>query len=168
MFCGCDDVSRKRHQDLIRYHGNSMESKHLWMTLIDPGGFSWRYLELIICSQSMYRIYSNSNSKYVYCQYIEIQHIYNCQHCVSYTLQPRACRHGAGTEALRPHNPTEDWAPEDETSDNRTPDEPQWPDPKSEHQDSSPGTGRQDDTPEVSHFPASSSRNALSKTHIWF
>ena len=31
---------------------------------------------------------SNSNSKYVYCQYIEIQHVYNCQHCVSYTLQP--------------------------------------------------------------------------------
>ena len=81
---------------------------------------------------------------------------------------PRSCRHGAGTEALRPHDPTEDRAPEDETSDNRTPDEPQWPDPKSEHQDSSPGTGRQDDTPEVSHFPASSSRNASSKTHIWF
>ena len=31
---------------------------------------------------------SNSNSKYVYCQYIEIQQIYNCQHCVPYTLQP--------------------------------------------------------------------------------
>ena len=80
----------------------------------------------------------------------------------------RACHHGAGTEALRPHDPTEDRAPEDETSDNRTPDEPQWPNPKSEYQDSSPGTGRQDDTPEVSHCPASSSRNASSKTHIWF
>ena len=34
---------------------------------------------------------------------------------------PRACCHGADTEALRPHDPTEDRAPEDETSDNRTP-----------------------------------------------
>ena len=77
---------------------------------------------------------------------------------------PRACRHGADTEAPRPHDPSEDRAPEDETPDNRTPDEPQWPDPKSEYQDSSPGTGRQDDTPRVSHFPASSSKNASSKT----
>ena len=84
-------------------------------------------------------------------------------HCPGPAVMVPVC-----TEALRPHDPTEDRAPEDETSDNRTPDEPQLPDPKSEHQDSSPGTGRKDDTPEVSHFPASSSRNASSKTHIWF
>ena len=42
-------------------------------------------------------------SKYVYCQYIEIQHVYNCQHCVSYTLQPnRYQMEWNGNGACRP------------------------------------------------------------------
>ena len=56
------------------------------------------------------------NSKYVYCQYIEIQHVYNCQHCVSYTLQPNryhmewngngACRPAANPGTTAPGLPS--------------------------------------------------------------
>ena len=59
---------------------------------------------------------SNSNSKYVYCQDIEIQHVYNCQHCVSYTLQSNryqmewngngACRPAANPGTTAPGLPS--------------------------------------------------------------
>ena len=79
------------------------------------------------------------NSKYVYCQYIKIQHVYNCQHCVSYTLQSNryqmewngngACRPAANPGTNAPGLPSWcrhwHWGPET-TRPNRGSGAPRW------------------------------------------
>ena len=42
------------------------------------------------------------NSKYVYCQYIEIHYVYNCQHYVPYTLQSNRYEMEMGHVARQP------------------------------------------------------------------